>query len=69
MVTINCCDRWEAYFRLQDLGIACECKSYQPLKVHVASTHDAIQVWCITHRLTKSRRELASWLEACLTLN
>ncbi len=68
MVEIDCCDRWEAYFRLQELGIVCECKSHQPLKVHVKSANQAIQVWCITTRLTKSRRELASWLEGCLIL-
>ncbi|MEL6131549.1 MAG: Asr1405/Asl0597 family protein [Cyanobacteria bacterium J06628_4] len=68
MVTINCCDRWEAYFRLQELGIICECKGHQPLKVHVRSSNDAIQVWCITRRLAKSRRDLAHWLENCLTL-
>ena len=68
MVEIDCCERWEAFFRLQELGIACDCKSYQPLKVHVASVNDAIQVWCITTRLTKSRQELAAWLDNCLSL-
>ncbi|MEA5464581.1 Asr1405/Asl0597 family protein [Leptothoe sp. PORK10 BA2] len=68
MVTINCCNRWEAYFRLQDLGIACECKTHQPLKVNVTSANDAIQVWCITHRLAQSRQDLAHWLEDCLAL-
>lgn len=66
MVEIDCCDRWEAYFRLQELGIDCECKSHQPLKATVASAHDAIQVWCVTSRLNKSRVELANWLEGCL---
>lgn len=68
MVEIDCCDRWEAYFRLQELGIACECKSHQPLRAHVASANDAVQVWCLTNRLSKSRCELASWLESCLML-
>ncbi|MEM7062666.1 MAG: Asr1405/Asl0597 family protein [Cyanobacteria bacterium P01_B01_bin.77] len=68
MVTIDCCDRWEAYYRLQELGIPCECKSHQPLKVSITSANDAIQVWCITNRLAQSRRELAAWLESCLNL-
>ncbi len=68
MVEIDCCERWEAYFRLQELGIACDCKSYQPLKVHVESANEAIQVWCVTHRLAQSRQHLATWLEHCLTL-
>ncbi|NEP59651.1 MAG: hypothetical protein F6K31_22000 [Symploca sp. SIO2G7] len=66
MVEIDCCDRWEAYFRLQELGITCECKSYQPLKVHIASANDAIQVWCLITRLAKPHHELACWLEHCL---
>ena len=66
MVEVDCCDRWQAYFRLQELGIVCECKSHQPLQVHVTSPIDAIQVCCITNRLAKSRCELASWLEHCL---
>ncbi len=68
MVTINCNNRWEAYFRLKELGIPCECKSYQPLKVKITSANDAIQVWCLTHRLTKSRQDLAHGLENCLAL-
>lgn len=68
MVEIDCCDRWEAYFRLQELEVKCECKSHRPLKVHVESANDAIQVWCVTSRLTKSRLELADWLETCLVL-
>lgn len=68
MVEIDCCERWEAFFRLKELGIACDCKSHQPLKVHIASANDAIQVWCITNRLTKSRQELATWLDSCFSL-
>ena len=68
MVEIDCCERWEAFFRLKELGIACDCKSHQPLKVHVVSANDAIQVWCITNRLTKSRQELAAWLDSCFSL-
>ncbi len=66
MVEIDCCDRWEAYFRLQELGIACECKSHQPLQVNITSANDVIQVWYLTTRLAKSRCELARWLENCL---
>ncbi|MEM1255585.1 MAG: Asr1405/Asl0597 family protein [Cyanobacteria bacterium P01_H01_bin.21] len=68
MVEIDCCERWEAFFRLKELGIACDCKSHQPLKVHVVSANDAVQVWCITNRLTKSRQELATWLDSCFSL-
>ena len=68
MVEIDCCNRWEAYFRLQELGIACDCKSHQPLKVHVTSANDAIQVWCIANRLTQPRQHLATKLEHCLNL-
>ena len=67
MVKIDSCDRWEAYFRLQELGIACECKSYQPLRVNVTTAGEAIQVWCVTSRLARSRQDLATWLEGCLT--
>lgn len=68
MIEIDCCDRWEAYFRLQELGVICDCKSYQPLKVQVGSVTDAIQVWCVTNRLTKPRCDLASWLNRCLAM-
>ncbi|MGD1951152.1 MAG: Asr1405/Asl0597 family protein [Leptolyngbyaceae cyanobacterium] len=69
MIEIKCCDRWEAYFRLHELGIVCECKSYQPLRVNVVTALEVIQIWFVVTRLSKSRQELASWLESCLVLH
>jgi len=65
VVDIQGVARWQMYNRLQELGIACQCVAYQPLKVQVCSPATAIQLWSTTRQITASRQELAQWLELC----
>ena len=65
---VECGDRWQVYFRLQELGIPCQCKSYQPLFVDVQSAQSLVQVWSIVKRVSAPRPDLAQWLNQCLRL-
>lgn len=67
-VPVECGDRWQVYFRLQELGIPCQCKSYQPLLVDIQSAQSLIQVWNVVKRVSTPRPVLAQWLNQCLSL-
>lgn len=58
-------DRWQVYYRLQDLEIKCFCRSNQPLKVDVDHPQAVIQIWSVAKRFTANRRELIEWLNHC----
>jgi hypothetical protein len=66
IVEIRWSDRWQAYRRLQELGISCSCSSGQPLKVLVRNPSDAIQVWSVVRQFNEPRCQLAFWLNDCL---
>lgn len=66
--TVDCGDRWQMYFRLQELGIPCQCKSYQPLQVDIQSAQALVQIWSIAKRIATPRADLAQWLNQCLRL-
>jgi hypothetical protein len=68
IIEIAASDRWLVYYRLQELGIPCECGTNQPLRYQVDDVKSAIQVWSVVKQLTLPRRELASWLEHCWQL-
>ncbi len=57
--------RWQVYHRLKELGLACWCKPYQPLRVQICSPAAAIQLWSAIRQMTLPRQELARWLEVC----
>jgi len=61
-VTISCNDRWQAYHRLQELGIDCECSGYQPLKVNLQTPTEALQLWSVVRRISDSKQSLVSAL-------
>ncbi|MBD2183116.1 hypothetical protein H6S82_07415 [Planktothrix sp. FACHB-1355] len=61
-------ERWQAYQRLQSLGIACWCTERGDLQVEVNSPLAAIQVWSAIGQLTRPRRDLAVWLDRCWQL-
>ena len=67
-VTVECGDRWQVYFRLQELEIACQCKSYQPLLVDIQSVQSLVQLWSVVKRVSAPRSDLAQWLNQCLSL-
>jgi hypothetical protein len=66
IVDIKWGDRWQAYRRLQELGISCSCSSGQPLQVVVDDSIVAIQLWSVVRQFNESRYELAVWLNNCL---
>lgn len=63
MIEISCEDRWQAYRRLTELEIDCQCQGYCPLLVRVDSPSQAIQVWSTTQWIACSRRQLGERLE------
>ena len=65
MVPVECGDRWQVYFRLKELEIPCQCKSYQPLLVDVQSAQSLVQVWSVVKQVSTPRLELAQWLNQC----
>ncbi|WP_036028294.1 Asr1405/Asl0597 family protein [Leptolyngbya sp. PCC 6406] len=65
MIPIDCCDRWQVYFRLQELDIPCHCQSHQPLQVKITTPQAALQVWTVVRRCSTPRPDLAQWLDGC----
>ena len=68
VVAINWIDRWEAYYRLKELQIPCQCSPNQPLEVQLSDATMAIQLWSVIRQLTSTRRELVDWLNQCWCL-
>ncbi|MEM6353980.1 MAG: Asr1405/Asl0597 family protein [Cyanobacteria bacterium P01_D01_bin.14] len=68
MTQIDCPDRWQAYFRLCELGVTCRCRSHQPLEVEINTPHTAIQLWSVLAQTSRPRLDLARWLQTCWEL-
>ena len=68
MIEISCTDRWQAYRRLLELDIDCQCRGYCPLLVRVDTPCQAVQVWSTAQWLTQERRSLTQRLERCWQL-
>jgi hypothetical protein len=64
-ITIDRCDRWQAYHRLQELQISCVCLEDGRLQVEITTPNAAIQLWSVMQQLTRSRQQLCNWLERC----
>lgn len=64
-IEINTDRRWLLYNRLRDLGITCECKAYQPLRIQLENANTVIQFWQVFHRFHSSRQEQRKRLETC----
>ena len=65
IVDIRWGDRWQAYRRLQELGIPCSCTSGQPLQVTVNNPSAAVQLWSVIRQFNEPRYQLAVWLNNC----
>lgn len=65
MIEIECHDRWQAYHRLKDLDIACECRAYRPLKVQIDSPYKLLQVWSALQTILSDREQLITRLNGC----
>jgi len=57
--------RWELFYRLRSLDIACDYRTGGPLTVCCNYPLASIQCWCILKRLTQTRAESIDWLKAC----
>jgi hypothetical protein len=68
IIEISWADRWQVYRRLQELKIPCQCGPNQPLSYQINDVAAAIQVWSVVKQVTAPRRDLASWLELCWTM-
>lgn len=64
-IGIKFSERWQVYYRLQELGITCACESNQPLQIKITSPLAVFQVWNVLRRQTTTRSELIEWLETC----
>jgi hypothetical protein len=56
---------WQAYQRLQELGIPCQCCGNGYLQVVIDNPTAALQLWSVVRQMTASRRELTDWLQRC----
>jgi hypothetical protein len=65
VVEVNWADRWQVYFRLQELGIPSWCEQNQPLTVEIVSVTSAIQLWSVSRQFKVSRQEMISTLKQC----
>ena len=64
-IAINWTDRWQAYYRLKELEVPCQCGANQPLQVQISNPITAIQVWSVVKHFTASRSELVMFLTDC----
>lgn len=62
-IAINVTERWDAYHRLQELEIPCQCSTHQPLTIQIVSPNQLIQVWSVIRRINSSRQDLIEILE------
>ncbi|NRB09026.1 MAG: hypothetical protein HRU34_19165 [Richelia sp.] len=68
VVDIPVSDRWQIYYRLQQLQIKCWCPLDGCLKVEIRSDLDAILVSSTIMQTTGTRQELVTWLCQCWQL-
>jgi hypothetical protein len=65
IIEINRSERWQVYYRLQELGISCHYSSDRPLTVQLGNVKDAIQIWSVVRQLKAPRQQLQEWLKQC----
>lgn len=58
-------ERWNVYYRLQDLAIPCTCRQGQPLQVQIPTATAAIQFWSVIQNFTAPRQVAVDRLEHC----
>ena len=61
--TVLCEDRWQVYYRLQELNIDAQCQGFRPLQVSIDTATEAIQLWSIVKRIATPRPVLAAALD------
>jgi hypothetical protein len=68
IINIPFAERWQIYYRLQELMIPCWCPSDGSLRVHINNVLTAILVRSTLMHFFASRLELVDWLEQCWKL-
>ncbi|ELR98263.1 Asr1405/Asl0597 family protein [Gloeocapsa sp. PCC 73106] len=68
-IEIKLSERWQVYYRLQELGVTCACQSNQPLQIKMTSPLGVLQVWNVVRQQTTPRTQLIEWLETCWRTN
>lgn len=68
-VTVKNGDRWQVYYRLQELEIPCKCLPHKPLEVEINHPIAGIQLWSVVRNFSASRSELVDWLNDCWKIN
>lgn len=58
-------DRWQAYQRLQELDVPCQCLVDGRLQVDVSHPTAIVQLKSVVQQLTAPRAELVNWLKQC----
>jgi hypothetical protein len=61
------CDRWSAYYRLQELDIPCNCAKDGTLCVEINHAKALVLARSAIRQLTSTRQEDIDWLERCWT--
>jgi hypothetical protein len=67
-IALQVTDRWQIYRRLQELGIPCYCRAYQPLQVGVQSGLALVQLWSVVRQFDAPRMENVARLDRCWRL-
>jgi hypothetical protein len=65
VVNVSRIDRWQIYYRLQELMIPCCCPDDGSLRVEVNDSVAAVLVRSTVQQYIASRQELVDWLERC----
>lgn len=65
VVSVQRCDRWSAYHRLQELSIPCACPADGTLRVEVDHATALVLARSAIRQFLTSRQEDVDWLERC----
>lgn len=68
IINVPFAERWQIYYRLQELMIPCWCHKDGSLRVQVNNIMSAILVRSTLMQFFASRKELVEWLEQCWQL-
>ncbi|MEL6555205.1 MAG: Asr1405/Asl0597 family protein [Cyanobacteria bacterium J06621_11] len=62
-ITVVCEDRWQVYYRLQALGIDCQCSGFKPLKVALRTPTEALQLWSVVRSISQPKQVLINSIQ------
>ena len=68
IIDVNPIDRWQVYYRLNELDIPCHCRTNQTLQVEITNPQIALQVWSVVRQVKASRQDLVCHLNTCFLL-